>query len=69
MIIILVAKDKILVVMDTCNYKPYSRLEQVAKDNQLQKSPRGMHSHPCGYILLATARIFHPLTNRRIMRL
>jgi hypothetical protein len=30
MIIVLVAKDKILIVMD---YKPYSRLEQVAKNN------------------------------------
>jgi len=30
---ILVAKDKILVIMDTCDYKPYSHLGQVAKDN------------------------------------
>jgi hypothetical protein len=30
---ILVAKDKILVTMDTCDYKPYSRCGQVAKDN------------------------------------
>ncbi len=33
MTIILVAKDKILIVADTRDYKPYSRLGQVAKDN------------------------------------
>jgi hypothetical protein len=33
MTIILVAKDKILVITDTCDYKPYSHLEPMAKDN------------------------------------
>ncbi len=36
---ILVAKDKILVIMDTYDYKRYNRLRQVAKDNQLRKIP------------------------------
>jgi hypothetical protein len=48
---ILVAKDKILVVMDTCDYKPCNRLKQVAKDNQLQKTLCGMYSHLCSRIL------------------
>jgi hypothetical protein len=64
---ILVAKDKILVIMDTCNYKPYSHLQQVAKDNQSQKTPCGMYSHLCNCISLATTTIFHPLTSDRIM--
>jgi hypothetical protein len=34
MIIMLVAKDKILVIMDTCDYKPYNHLGKMAKDNQ-----------------------------------
>jgi hypothetical protein len=35
MTIILVAKDKILVIIDSCDYKPYNSFGQVAKDNQL----------------------------------
>jgi hypothetical protein len=35
---ILVTKDKILIVTNTCDYKPYSCLGQVAKDNQSQKN-------------------------------
>jgi hypothetical protein len=34
---ILVANDKILVTLNTRDYKPYNCLEQVAKDNQSQK--------------------------------
>jgi hypothetical protein len=30
---ILVAKEKNLVIMDTCDYKPCSHFGQVAKDN------------------------------------
>jgi len=29
----LIAKDKILVVIDTCDYKPYTCFGQVAKDD------------------------------------
>jgi hypothetical protein len=55
--------------MDTCDYKPYSRLGQVAKYNQLQKIPHSMYSHIDSYISLAIAWIFHPLISRKIMRL
>jgi hypothetical protein len=37
MITILVAKDKILVTIDTCDYKPCNSFEQVAKKTILQK--------------------------------
>jgi hypothetical protein len=67
MIIILVAKDKILVVTNTCDYKPYSHLGQVAKDNHPQKTSRGMYNHPYSCILLATTWIFHPLISCRTM--
>jgi hypothetical protein len=52
MTIILVAKEKHLVIMDTCDYKPYSRLQQVAKDNKTQKTPHGMYSHTDNHISL-----------------
>jgi len=42
---ILVAKNKFLVVIYICNYKPCNCLGQVAKDNQSQKTPHGMYSH------------------------
>jgi hypothetical protein len=67
MITILVAKDKILVVMDTCDYKPCNHLGQVAKDNQSQKTPLGMYSHLCSHILLVIARDFHSLISCRTM--
>jgi hypothetical protein len=51
MTIILVAKEKNLVIMDTCDYKPYSRLQQVAKDKS-QKTPHGMYSHTGNHISL-----------------
>jgi hypothetical protein len=35
---ILVAKDKILIAIDTCDYNPYSCFRQVTKDNQSQKN-------------------------------
>jgi len=38
--------------MDTCDYKPYSRLQQVAKDNKSQKTPHGMYSHTDNHISL-----------------
>jgi hypothetical protein len=69
MIIVLVTKNKILVVTYTCNYKPYSHFGQVAKDSQSQKTPCGMYSHPYSRISLTTAWIFHPLTSGRTMRL
>jgi hypothetical protein len=69
MTIILVVKNKILVVMDTCDYKPYNRLGQVAKDNQSQKIPHGMYNHTNNHISLATIGIFHPLINCRTMQL
>jgi hypothetical protein len=69
MTIILVAKDKILVVTNTCDYKPCSRLGQVAKDNQLQKTPCGIYNCPCSWISFATIKIFHPLTSHKIMQL
>jgi hypothetical protein len=69
MTIILVVKNKILVVMDTCDYKPYSRLGQVAKDNQSQKIPHGMYNHIKNHISLAIIGIFHPLINCRTMQL
>jgi len=50
MIAILVAKDKILIIMDKCNYKPSSCLKQMAKDNQLQKTPHGMYNHIGSYM-------------------
>jgi hypothetical protein len=45
MITILVTKNKILVVIDICNYKPCNCLGQMVKDNQSQKTPHGMYSH------------------------
>jgi hypothetical protein len=30
---ILIAKDKILITTNTCDYEPYNCLRQVAKDN------------------------------------
>jgi len=69
MITILVAKDKILVKTDTCNYKPCSHLGQVAKDNYSQKTPHGMYNHPYSCISLVITGTFHPLINRRTMRL
>jgi len=41
---ILVAKDKILVAMDTCDYKPCSHLGQVTKNNQSQKKNSTWHT-------------------------
>lgn len=38
MITILVTKDKILVAINTWDYKPSSCLAQVANDNQSQKN-------------------------------
>jgi hypothetical protein len=69
MTIILVVRNKILVVMDTCGYKPYSRLGQVAKENQSQKIPHDMYNHTNNHISLATIGIFHPLINFRTMQL
>ncbi len=69
MTIILVAKDKILVIMDTCDYKPCSPLGQVAKDNQLQKMSHSMCSDTDSCISLATAWTFHPLVSHRTMQL
>jgi hypothetical protein len=66
---ILVAKDKVLVVMDTCDYKPRSRFGQGAKENQSPKTPRGMYNHPYNCISLANVGIFHPLISRRTMGL
>jgi hypothetical protein len=51
--------------MDICEYKPCNHLGQVAKDNQLQKTPHGMYSH----ISLAAAWIFHPLISRKTIQL
>ncbi len=67
MTIILVAKDKILVIIDSCDYKPYNSFGQVAKDNQLWKIPHGMYNHPYSRISFATALIFHALTSGRTM--
>jgi hypothetical protein len=64
----LIAKNKILVIMDTCDYKPCSHLRQVAKENQSQKIPCGMYNHTSSRISLVVARIFHLLTSCRIMR-
>jgi hypothetical protein len=69
MTIILLAKDKILIAMDTCNYKPCSCLGQGAKKKKSQKTSRGMYNHMYSRISLVNARIFHPLTSHRIMRL
>jgi hypothetical protein len=55
---ILVTKDKILVVMNTCDYKPCSCLGQMTKDNWSQKTPYGMYNHPYSHILPTIARIF-----------
>jgi hypothetical protein len=55
--------------MDTCDYKPYGRLGQVAKDNQSQKTPHGIYSHTGNHISLATTWIFHPLIGCRTMQL
>jgi len=52
MTIILVAKEKEKVIMDTCDYKPYSCLQQVVKDNKSQKTPHGMYSHTSNHISL-----------------
>jgi hypothetical protein len=51
---ILVAKDKILVAIDTCDYNPCSHFGQVAKDNQSQKNPCGMYNHANSCISFAT---------------
>ncbi len=66
---ILIAKDKILIATNICDYKPYIHLGQVAKDNQLQKTPCGMYSHINICILLVITKSFHPLTSCRTMRL
>jgi hypothetical protein len=66
---ILIAKDKILIVMNTCDYKPCSCFEQVAKDNQSQKVSCVMYNHTYSCISLVTTWIFHPLTNHRTVRL
>jgi hypothetical protein len=55
--------------MHTCDYKPYSCLGQVAKDNQSQKTPHRMYSHISNRISLVTTRIFHPLISCRTMQL
>jgi hypothetical protein len=68
MSIILVAKNKILVLMDTCNHKPCSHFRQVAKNNQLQKTPRGMYSHTSSCISFTITGIFHPLISHRTMQ-
>jgi hypothetical protein len=69
MIIILITKNIILVVTNTCNYKPYSHLGQMAKDNQSHKTPHGMYSHTRSHISFVTTSIFHPLTSHRTMEL
>jgi len=51
--------------MDTCDYKPYSHLGQVAKDSYSQKTPHGMYNH----ISVVTIGIFHPLISYRTMQL
>jgi hypothetical protein len=65
---ILVAKKKKLVVTNICNYKPCNCLVQVAKDNQLQKTPHGMYDITFD-ISLATTWIFHSLTSCRTIQL
>jgi hypothetical protein len=50
MIIVLITKDKILVVTDTCDYKSYSPFGQVANDNHSQLTPCGMYCHPYSHI-------------------
>jgi hypothetical protein len=67
MTITLLAKNKILVIMHTCNYKPYSCFGQGAKKNQSQKTPRGMFNHSYSHISLANVGIFHPLISHRTM--
>jgi hypothetical protein len=69
MIKILITKNIILIVTDTCHYKPYNHLGQVAKDNQSHKTPHGMYSHISSHISFVTTSIFHPLTSRRTMEL
>ncbi len=64
----LIAKNKTLVIMDTCDYKPCSHLGQVAKNNQLQKTPHGMYSHISSHISLVIAKIFHSLTSHKTMQ-
>jgi len=54
--------------MDTCDYKPCSHLGQVAKNNQLEKTPHGMYNHINSHMSLAIARSFHPLTSHRTMQ-
>jgi hypothetical protein len=67
MIAILVAKEFFLIIMDKCNYKPYSCLKQMAKDNQLRKTPHGMYNRIGSYISLVIARILHLLISCRTM--
>jgi hypothetical protein len=55
--------------MDTCDYKPCNRFGQVTKDNRSQRISHGMYNHTNSCISFVTARIFHPLTNHRTMRL
>ncbi len=43
----------ILVIMDTCDYKPCSHLKQVAK-NPLEKTPYGTYSHTKSHISFVT---------------
>jgi hypothetical protein len=68
MITILVAKDKILVTIDTCDYKPCNSFEQVAKKTILQKKLH-MYSHINSWISHAIIGTFHPLINYRPMQL
>jgi hypothetical protein len=54
-IIILHAKDKILVAIDTYDYNPCNRLGQLAKDNRSQKiNPCGISNHASSHISFAT---------------
>jgi hypothetical protein len=55
--------------MDTYDYKPCNCFTQMAKDNQLQKTPCGMYSHIDSRISLAIAWIFHQLISCRTMQL
>jgi hypothetical protein len=55
--------------MDTFDFKPYNHFGQVAKNNQLQKTPHAMYSHTSNRISLAITTIFHPLISCRTMQL
>jgi hypothetical protein len=64
---ILVAKNKNLVVMGTCNYKPIIALDKWQKKLVTKNSTWHVHTSSC--ISLTTIGIFHPLTNHKTMQL